>query len=267
MLFLQPSDIGDQRGFSRLDAAVIGVGRLRPALAGQAGIVQQGADILTSVPRIVFERQQVISTLLQQRLRGLARGMPGVECDRAACEREQRQPRPPGRNLVTWGLARPRSQGQPGFRSKGADQGPRRSSGRPVAGAPERRAVDGDMPLPHRAELLQLACQTGAEGFRIEQPDYPAEGVRRGRPVRPVEKLPPHLLLGGCQFRPIHAPLRPAQTGAESNGQNVQQLMMPSLRTAWVCQFGKRPGDSPPDRIPSLARPSGNKSCSRLKRP
>ena len=97
MLFLQPRDIGDQRGFSRLDAAVIGVGRLRPALAGPAGIVQQGADILPSVPRMVFARQQVISTLLQQRWRGLARGMPGVECDRAACEREQRQPRPPGR--------------------------------------------------------------------------------------------------------------------------------------------------------------------------
>jgi hypothetical protein len=64
VLLLQPRQVRDQVSRSGLDAARVGVHRLRPIMNRQAGVVQQRASVLVQGPLIAFQRQNVIGLLV-----------------------------------------------------------------------------------------------------------------------------------------------------------------------------------------------------------
>ena len=165
-----------------------------------------------------------------------------VQADQTAAQVQAVEQLGQHRKLAPLGLRRTLRQHQPMLHRERADQVQRRAAVLAVERAPDRLAVDRDLPRSgrigpeHRADPVEKAT---LEALGVDQHQYPAKRVVRGNAARQVEKLREPIPLAAAIKRDVLEALRLTDHGADRDHQDVEQLVLAPPVAARVLDLGE----------------------------
>ena len=116
----------------------------------------------------------------------------------------------------------------------------RRAARRPVEGAAQRLAVDGEHPVAGGAEIVEEGLEGAPEGGRIEQAEHPAEGVVARQAILQAQEFPQQRLAVLGELGEVDAALRAADRGDQRDRQDVEQLVPLRIAAPRVGDLSKR---------------------------
>ena len=222
-----------------LDAAVVGVGGLEDVeRLGRVG--EEGLDLAQHRRAVGLEREEIVAAAVEDHLRGALMGVHGVAGDEQAVERQGLEQRSGGEGLVLALGHRLLGDGDPRAGAEGGDDVQRRAARRPVEGAAQGLAVDGEHAVAGGAEVVEEGLEDTTEGSRIEQPEHPGEGIMARQAILQAEEFPQERLAVLGELGEVDAALGAADRGDQRDRQNVQQLVPLRVAPPRVGDLSKR---------------------------
>src|SRR5437773_12582750 len=177
-----------------------------------------------------LERQSVLSATVENALGKLGVAVQRVGGDSAAIECQQLQGFQCCGDLVALGR-QPLGNRKPRLGGPHVDQLQRRR----FAATLERTAQGFAVHRHHAVQLLGKFRQEPAkywfECLRVEQPEYPAEGIVAWDAVLQPQELAQQSFLGTAKLRHVGAVVRSAQHRRQRNDQNVDQIVPRIVRS------------------------------------
>src|SRR5918997_158692 len=104
--------------------------------------------------------------------------------------------------------------------------------------APQRLAIHGHYAPQALSETLHEAGEAGLERLRVEQAEYPAEGVMAGRAMTQAQKLAQVRRFDLSEQRHVRAILAARQQSAERDHQQLMQVVA-GFVLPWVHNLGQ----------------------------
>jgi hypothetical protein len=110
----------------------------------------------------------------------------------------------------------------------------RRRAARGIEGPAQNLAVDRDDALRQCRKARHETLKTGAERLRIQQTKNPAERVMAGQTVFQRQKATQERLFVFGEFSHVHRRLAATQHRAQSNHQNLPEIMTSGIARPWI---------------------------------
>ena len=212
----------------------------RPVKAQGLGAREQVLNALVQLALVFLHRQHIVSPALGDLLGDLSLAAHGVDGDDAAIQVQHLQQLGNGGDLVGFLVGLHLAQGQVLLGGPGADPVDGPLLPRTVIGPSGRLAVNshhlarqqlGDGLGPGYEAILQLHwVQPGEDG---------AEGVVRGDAVGQFQEGLKPLALALAEEFDVNPGISPTDGGANGDGQDVHQVVMPGALHSWVVQVSE----------------------------
>jgi hypothetical protein len=243
MALAQPGDVAGDPVAAKLDAAMIGIGRLMGGPASRGAIFEAGGallaeeigDVAMKSRLVVLERQQVIGAPVANSGGDLLLAADGIDGDDGALEIQQREKLGDGGDLVLLGADGELTQHQALPGRPGRDHVDRPPAVAAIERTSQRLAVNRhDLP-----DVLLQRCRPGDEGRFETLPIEGVEDVREGVMARNAlgkgQKASQKIELGLTVFLDFDPSLRAAQHSDEAAQQELRQWiehlrLLPRLR-------------------------------------
>ena len=236
MVFVQPRDVGRDRGRTGFDAAMIG---LDDRLGGDrlaGGVVEKKHDVVMKRSLISLQGEGIVAALIDDLLGDGALAIERVGSHDRSFQPQHLQQFRHGGNFVRLRVGGDLRQHKALLAAPGGDHVQRRLATGAVERAAQNLAVDRHNPFALLGETSHEPLKRRPELLRIEHAEKPAERVMAGNAILKPEKPAQERLLRLREKAHVDRALPAAQNRAHGYRQNLMKVMQRRIASARVVQ-------------------------------
>lgn len=228
MLTPQVADAAQHAGATGLDAAMLAIDRLGPAVGRGERVIEQQPHIGQQRRLVLLQRQHMLGLAVEQSFGSPALAVHGIGGRHPACQVKHGDEGEQGVDLVAALVHSVLAQDQSRLAGPGADEMQRRGSASLIERPPDGLAVQGNDASGLRGGLGELgheALEGGMERRRVQQAEQARERVMARDAVLQAQHLAEQPLFGEAELGHVHAALRPADAGRDRDEQHLNEVV------------------------------------------